>query len=174
MRDLPTPLRRPDIGFIPTPAPVVEAMFTLAPVTSDDVLYDLGCGDGRILITAAQRFGARGVGIDMDGDRIQDCIRHAAAAGVSDRVQFRCQDLYTSQFADATIVILYLLPHLNLKLRPQLLAQLQPGTRILSHDFDMGDWAPETCLQIPIEAGEIATVYTWTIPAPQLLTHTLE
>jgi len=156
--------RRPDIGFIPTPSPVVDALFTLVQVTSDDVLYDLGCGDGRILITAAQRFGARGVGIDIDGDRIQASIRNAAAAEVSHLLQFRCQDLYTSDFKDATIVILYLLPHLNLKLRPHLFAQLQPGTHILSHDFDMGDWLPEKTLQIPIEADEIATLYTWTLP----------
>jgi ribosomal protein L11 methylase PrmA len=139
-------------------------MLSLAQVTADDVLYDLGCGDGRILITAAQRFGARGVGIDIDRDRVQDSIRNAEASGVSDRVQFHCQDLYTSDFREATVVILYLLPHLNLKLRPQLLAQLQPGTRIISHDFDMGDWLPEKSLQIPIEADEIATLYTWTIP----------
>lgn len=156
--------RKPDIGYIPTPPHVVDALLTLAQVTADDVLYDLGCGDGRILITAAQRFGARGVGIDIDGDRVQESTHNAAAAGVSHLVQFHCQDLYTSNFQAATVVILYLLPHLNLKLRPQLFAQLQPGTRIISHDFDMGDWPPEAVLQIPIEANETATLYTWTIP----------
>ncbi len=156
--------RRPDIGYIPTPPHVVDALLTLAQVTADDVLYDLGCGDGRILITAAQRFGARGVGIDIDRDRIQESIHNAEAAGVSHLVQFHCQNLYTSDFKEATVVILYLLPHLNLKLRPQLFAQLQPGTRIISHDFDMGDWQPEAVLQIPIEADETATLYAWTIP----------
>ncbi|GAB4338829.1 MAG: hypothetical protein OHK0047_29280 [Leptolyngbyaceae cyanobacterium] len=156
--------RRPDIGYIPTPPHVVDALFTLAQITTDDVLYDLGCGDGRILITAAQRFGARGVGIDIDRDRVQESIHNAEAAGVAHLVQFYCQDLYTSDFQEATVVILYLLPHLNLKLRPQLFAQLQPGTRIISHDFDMGDWPPEKVLQIPIEADEIATLYAWTIP----------
>ncbi len=158
------PDRKPDIGYIPTPPHVVDALLTLAQVPADDVLYDLGCGDGRILITAAQRFGARGVGIDIDSDRVQESIHNAATAGVSHLVQFHCQDLYRSNFKDATVIILYLLPHLNLKLRPQLLAQLQPGTRIMSHDFDMGDWPPETILQIPIEADETATLYAWTIP----------
>lgn len=156
--------RRPDIGYIPTPPHVVDALLTLTQVTADDVLFDLGCGDGRILITAAQRFGARGIGIDIDRDRVHDSIQNAEAARVSHLVQFYCQDLYSSDFKEATIVILYLLPHLNLKLRPHLFAQLQPGTRIISHDFDMGDWPPETILHIPIEADETATLYTWTIP----------
>ncbi len=164
MHDRQADNRRPDIGYIPTPPHVVDALLTLAQVTVDDVLYDLGCGDGRILITAAQRFGARGVGIDIDRDRVQDSIRNAEAVGVSHLVQFHCQNLYTTNFQEATIVILYLLPHLNLKLRPQLLTQLKPGTRIISHDFDMGDWPPETTLQIPIEADETATLYLWTIP----------
>lgn len=154
---------RPDIGFIPTPLEVVEVMLSLANLTFDDVLYDLGCGDGRILIAAAQRFGVRGVGIDIDGDRIQEATQQAQQAGVAHLVQFRQQDLYESDFSEATVVILYLLPHLNLRLRPTLLAQLKAGDRILSHDFDMGDWKPDAIVQVPIEAGEVATVYRWVV-----------
>lgn len=156
--------RRPDIGFIPTPLNVMEVMLDLAQLSSKDVVYDLGCGDGRILIAAAQRYGVRGVGIDIDPDRIQAANHQAELAGVSHLIQFQQQDLYESDFHEATVVILYLLPHLNLKLRPALWAQLQPGSRILSHDFDMGDWAPNTVIQVPIEADEIATVYHWIIP----------
>lgn len=154
---------KPDIGFIPTPAVVIEGMFDLLQVTPQDVIYDLGCGDGRILIAAAQRFGAQGVGIDVEGDRLQEATAHAKAAGVGDRVSFRHENLYDSDFSPATIVILYLLTHLNLRLKPQLLHQLKPGTRIVSHDFDMGDWIPDQVIQIPIEADEIATLYYWVI-----------
>lgn len=156
---------RPDIGFIPTPTVVVEGMLDLLQVTPQDVIYDLGCGDGRILIAAAQRFGAHGVGIDVDGDRIQEATAHAIAAGVNDRVTFYHQNLYESDFSTATIVILYLLTHLNLKLKPHLFRQLQPGTRIVSHDFDMGDWTPEKVIQIAIEADETATLYYWVMPS---------
>lgn len=155
--------RRPDIGFIPTPTNVMEVMLDLAQLTSKDVVYDLGCGDGRILIAAAQCYGARGVGIDIDFDRIEEANHQAELAGVSHLVRFQQQDLYESNFHEATTVMLYLLPHLNLKLRPALLAQLQPGSRILSHDFDLGDWAPNTVVQVPIDANEIATVYRWVI-----------
>lgn len=155
--------RRPDIGFIPTPSAVINVIIDLAHLSSEDVVYDLGCGDGRILITAAQRYGVRGVGIDIDRDRIQEATQQAELAGVSHLLHFRQQDLYKTDFRDATVVILYLLPHLNLKLRPTLLTQLQSGDRVLSHDFDMGDWPPDTQVKIPIEADEIATVYRWTI-----------
>lgn len=156
--------QKPDIGFIPTPTVVMEGMFDLLQIMPQDVIYDLGCGDGRILITAAQRFGAKGVGIDVDRDRIQEATANAIAARVSDRVTFHHQNLYESDFSSATIVILYLLTHLNLKLRPQLLEQLKPGTRIVSHDFDMGDWTPDQVMHIPIEADEIATLYYWVMP----------
>lgn len=155
--------RRPDIGFIPTPPAVVEVILQVAQLTSQDVVYDLGCGDGRILIAAAQRFGVRGVGIDIDRDRLQVAQQQATNAGVADRLQFRHQDLYECDFRAATVVILYLLPHLNLKLRPTLLAQLKPGDRVISHDFDMGDWQPDTTVEVAIEAGEMATVYRWTV-----------
>ncbi|KAM3100736.1 SAM-dependent methyltransferase [Phormidesmis sp. 146-12] len=152
---------KPDIGYLPTPAEVVEAMLTLAEVTSDDILYDLGSGDGRILITAAQRFGTQGVGIDIDPKRVRQGFENAQRSGVGDRVTFLQQDLFESDFSEATIVILYLLPHLNLKLRPTLLAQLSPGTRILSHDFDMGDWQPDRVVEVQSE--DPAILYLWRI-----------
>ncbi|MDX2241765.1 MAG: class I SAM-dependent methyltransferase [Leptolyngbyaceae cyanobacterium bins.302] len=159
------PTRKPDIGFIPTPPQVVDVILQLAELTPNDVVYDLGSGDGRILIAASQRYGVRGVGIDIDGDRIQKATQQAILAGVNHLIEFRQQDLYESNFRDATVVMLYLLPHLNLKLRPTLLEQLQPGSRILSHDFDLGDWQPDAAVQVAIEAGEVATVYRWLIEA---------
>jgi SAM-dependent methyltransferase len=152
---------KPDIGYLPTPPQVVEAMLTLAEVTSEDILYDLGSGDGRILITAAQRWGTQGVGIDINPKRVRQGFENAKQAGASDLVTFRQQDLFESDFSEATIVILYLLPHLNLKLRPALFAQLSPGTRILSHDFDMGDWQPDRVVEVQSE--DPAILYLWTI-----------
>jgi len=154
---------RPDIGFLPTPPEVVNAMLQIAELDQDDLIYDLGCGDGRILIAAAQRFGTRGVGIDIDRDRVNEATQLAHQAGVAHLLTFHQQNLYESQFDNATVLILYLLPHLNLKLRPQIREQLKPGTRVISHDFDMGDWLPEHMVQIPTQEGEVATVYRWTI-----------
>lgn len=152
-----TPFRKPDIGYIPTPEDVVEAILTLADVKEDDMIYDLGSGDGRILIAAAQKWGTRGVGIDIDPERIHEAQIKAQELGVSDRLEFRHADLYNTDFSNATVVILYLLPHLNLRLRPQLWQQLKPGTRIVSHDFDMGDWQPDQIVKIPEET----TLYYW-------------
>lgn len=154
------PLRSPDIHYVPTPTDVVAAMLKVANVGKNDVVYDLGSGDGRIVISAVKDFGAaRGVGIDIDPQRIKEANENAKAAGVTDRVRFLNQDLFTTNFSDATVVAIYLLPSLNLKLRPKLLAELKPGTRIVSHAFDMGDWLPEHTLDINGEA-----VYMWTIP----------
>lgn len=158
-------MRKPDIGYLPTPQAAVEAILDLAKVTAADVLYDLGSGDGRVLITAAQKFGARGVGIDIDPKRIEQAIENAHQAKVSDRVVFRQQDLFESNFSEATVVVLYLLPHLNLKLRPALFAQLRPGTRIISHDFDMGDWQPNQVKQVVME--DPATLYLWIMEREQ-------
>jgi len=159
------PLRRPDIGFLPTPWPVVEVVFELAALRPQDVFYDLGSGDGRLLVLAAQRFGTRGVGIDIDPDRIQVAAQNAIAAQVSQLVSFRQQDLFTSDFQEATVLFLYLLPHLNLRLRPRLFQQLRPGTRLISLDFDMGDWLPACSRSVPLEiADETATLYYWEIP----------
>lgn len=157
------PLRKPDIAFIPTPERAIDALLDLAQVTASDVVYDLGCGEGQILITAAQRVRSHGVGIDIDSVRIDQAQANAKQAGVSDLLQFRHEDLFESQFEAATVVILYLLPHLNLKLRPALFHQLKPGTRLVSIDFDMGDWRPEQTLKLDIE--EETTLYRWTIPS---------
>jgi predicted O-methyltransferase YrrM len=142
-----TPQREPDVVYVPTPQEVVDKMLALAKVTKDDVIYDLGSGDGRIPITAAQKFGTKGVGIDINPERIQEANANAQKAGVSDRVKFLNQDLFSSNFSEATVVTLYLLPELNVKLRPQLFKQLKPGTRVVSHDFDMGDWKPDQVVQ---------------------------
>jgi ribosomal protein L11 methylase PrmA len=153
---------RPDIGFIPTPQVAIEALLELAAVSTSDVVYDLGCGDGQILITAALKCPIQGIGIDIDPQRIHEAQEKARSFGVSDRIAFRQENLFQSTFTDATVVILYLLPHLNLKLRPALFRQLQPGTRIVSVDFDMGDWLPESVVKLDIE--EETTLYFWRIP----------
>ena len=154
-----TRLGRPDVVYVPTPHPVVDAMLKMAKVGPNDVVYDLGCGDGRIPITAAQRFGARGGGIDIDPVRIGEANENAKAAGVTARVTFLNQDLFTSDFSEATVVTLYLLPSLNEKLMPKLKAELEPGTRIVSHAFDMGSsWPPEKTEQV-----DGKTIYYWTI-----------
>jgi len=155
------PQRKPDIGYIPSPPEVVAAMLTLAEVTSEDILYDLGSGDGRIAIAAAQR-GSRSVGIDIDPERIWEANENALKASVRNRVVFRQQDLFESNFGEATVVVLYLLPQLNLRLRPKLFHQLRPGTRIVSRDFDMGDWKPER--RVLIQLPEECTLYYWVIP----------
>jgi ribosomal protein L11 methylase PrmA len=135
-------------------------MLRLANVNKGDVVYDLGCGDGRIVIAAAEKFGARGVGIDIDPERIQEAQENARKAGVSARVRFRNEDLFEADISEATVVTLYLLPWVNLKLRPKLWSELKPGTRIVSHSHDMGDWKPEKEVEVD---GE--TIYYWTIPA---------
>ena len=156
------PNRKPDIGYIPTPPRLVDAMLTLAKVKEDDLLYDLGSGDGRIVITAAQRFGTRGVGIDIDPKRIEQANRKAYQAGVAELVEFRQQDLFESDFPEATVVVIYLLPHLNLRLRPKLYQQLKPGARVVSRDFNMEDWKPTQIVKVPDEEEE-ATLYYWKI-----------
>jgi precorrin-6B methylase 2 len=155
-------LRAPDVIFVPTPQEVVEAMLKVAKVGKGDVLYDLGSGDGRIPITAAQKYGiARGVGIDISAERIKEANENRIKAGVGDRVTFINADLFESNLSDATVVTLYLLPTLNVKLLPKLLKELKPGTRIVSHAFEMGSWKPEQALKV-----DGRNVYFWTIPAP--------
>ena len=154
-------LRAPDVVFVPTPNDAVDAMLKVAKVGKDDVVYDLGSGDGRIPIMAVQKYNAaRAVGIDINPDRIKEAQANLKAAGVGDRVRFLNEDLFQANISDATVVTLYLLPSLNLKLLPKLLSELKPGTRIVSHAFDMGTWKPEQTLN----AGG-STVYFWTIPA---------
>ncbi len=152
--------QQPDVVFVPTPQEVVDAMLKLANVHQGDVLYDLGCGDGRIPVSAAKEYGIRAVGIDIDPQRIQEANENARKAGVTQLVQFRRQDLFKANFKEASVVTLYLLPELNVKLRPRLLAELKPGTRIVSHQFDMGTWKPDR--KVELSAGR--TIYLWTIP----------
>lgn len=156
------PQRKPDIGYIPTSQEVVGAMLTLAGVTEDDILYDLGSGDGRVVIAAAQQFGTRGVGIEIDLERIREANENAQRTQMSSHVEFRSQDLFESDFSEATVIILYLLPNLHLRLRPELFRQLKPGTRVVSHDFDMGDWKPDQVMHI--QTPDESTLYYWVIP----------
>ena len=155
----PAPLRSPDVIFVPTPQEVVDAMLKLAKVGANDVVYDLGSGDGRIPITAARTYGARGVGIDIDPQRIKEATENLKAAGVGDKVRFLNQDLFTTNISEATVVTLYLLPSLNLKVLPKLNMELKPGTRIVSHAFDMGDIKPQQTMNV-----NGRTIYLWTVP----------
>ena len=152
--------QHPDVIFVPTPQEVVDKMLELAKVGKGDVLYDLGSGDGRIPVTAAVRYGIRATGIDIDPQRIAEANDNAKKNGVSHLVRFRQEDLFKAKFSEATVVTLYLLPDLNVKLRPRLLAELKPGTRIVSHQFDMGTWKPERKLEL-----NGRTIYLWTVPA---------
>jgi ribosomal protein L11 methylase PrmA len=149
----------PDVIFVPTPQEVVEDMLRLANVQKGDVLYDLGSGDGRIAITAAKKYGIRATGIDIDPERIREANANAKKAGVAHLVQFRQEDLFKADFSDATVVTLYLLPDLNVKLRPRLWDDLKPGTRIVSHQFEMGTWKPEKKLE-----SNGRSIYFWTVP----------
>ena len=153
------PARKPDVPYVPTPQPVVDKMLEVAKVGKNDVVYDLGCGDGRIVITAAKERGARGVGIDLNPQRIVEAKANAEAAGVNGQVKFMVGDLFNADFSEATVVTLYLLPDVNRALRPQLWKQLKIGTRVVSHDFDMGpEWPPEK-----VERVGSKTIYYWTI-----------
>lgn len=149
--------------YVPTPQDVVDRMLALAGVTADDVVYDLGCGDGRIVITAAKKYGARGVGVDIDPDRIKESEANAKAAGVESRVSFRMQDAMTVDVSPATVVTLYLLSSSNAKLRPILTKQLRPGARIISHAFGMGDWKPEKTEVFTDAGGTQRTLHRWVV-----------
>ena len=162
LKPLPVQSRGPAVAYASTPEAVIEAMLDLAQVTRDDVVYDLGCGDGRIVVAAAKRLGARGIGIDIDPQRITEADALARREGISDRVTFILGDLFRADFSDATVVMLYLQPQPNLLLRPRLLAELRPGTRVVSHSYDMGDWIPDEVRRV---AGR--RIYLWTIPARQ-------
>jgi SAM-dependent methyltransferase len=148
-----------DVPFVPTPTETVNAMLKLAGVKTTDVVYDLGSGDGRIVIAAARSYGARAVGVDIDPQRIEEARRNAHNAGVTGRVRFINGDLFNADIHEATVVTLYLLPRVNERLKPKLLAELQPGTRIVSHGFDMGDWTPERTVAV----GS-TTIYLWVVP----------
>lgn len=145
--------------YVETSPEVVTAMLKAASVKPDDVVYDLGCGDGRIAIAAAREFGARGVGVDLSPEHIAEARRSAREAGVASRVEFRQQDLFDTDLGKATVVTLYLLPEVNLELRPKLLRELKPGTRVVSHAFDLGDWKPDKQFEV-----NGSRVFLWVVP----------
>jgi SAM-dependent methyltransferase len=152
-----------DVPFVPTPQEVVDRMLALAGIGKSDTLYDLGCGDGRIVVTAARQYGAHGVGIDLNPQRIDEARANARKAGVEKRVSFKVADLFETDLSAASVVSLYLLPDVNLKLRPRLWKQLKPGSRVVSHAFDMGaDWPPERTVEV-----DGRTIYLWTITGAQ-------
>lgn len=155
------PRRQPDVHFLPTPNEVVDAMLQLAGVGPNDVVYDLGSGDGRIVIAAARTYGARGIGIELEPKLVAEATRNAQIAGVSDRVTFKEGDIFEADISEATVVTLFLLSTINDRLRPKLMRELKPGTRIVSHQFPMGDWEPEKEIVVANE-----DVFFWKIPAP--------
>ena len=155
-----SPAMRPDVVFVPTPLQVVDAMLDIADVKAGDVVYDLGSGDGRIVITAARKYGARGVGIEIDPTLVMTATQNAAAAGVSDRVRFVTGNLFAADIREATVITLYLLQSINERLRPKLVRDLKPGTRIVSHVFNMGpEWPPQKMLRVGA-----SPVFLWTTP----------
>jgi precorrin-6B methylase 2 len=163
------PRRQFDVPYVPTTEEAVRAMLKLADVKQADIVYDLGCGDGRIVIAAAKTYGARGVGIDIDPDRIREAKENAKKAGVENLVRFEENDLFQANFREATVVTLFLLPSINLKLRPKLLNELKPGTRVVSNTFDMGDWRPAKEQSLPGAYDDEAAYlshkfFLWTIP----------
>jgi SAM-dependent methyltransferase len=160
-----TTSRTPDVGFVPTPEDVVAGMLRLANVKRGDVVYDLGSGDGRVVITAANRYGARGVGIELNPVWVREAERFAATFGVTDKVSFRVADLFTVDLREATVVMFYLLPAVNRKLAPKLLAELRPGARIVSHEYGLGDW-PADIVEDMVVNGERHRIYVWTVRAP--------
>jgi hypothetical protein len=153
------PSQPPDVPYVPTPQVVVDAMLELGGVKSGDVLYDLGSGDGRIVVTAAKNLGVRGVGIDINPERIQEAEANARQAGVQDLTEFREEDLFKADFSEATVVTMYLLPSVNNRLKPRLLNELKPGTRIVSHAFDIEGWEPQRVVEV-----EGRTIYLWVVP----------
>ena len=148
-----------DVPYVPTPQSVVDKMLDMAKVTGEDYLIDLGSGDGRIPIAAAKRFGAKGMGVDIDGARVQEARTNAINARVEDKVEFRKQDLFDTDLSKATVLTMYLLPRVNLQLRPRILNELKPGTRVVSHNFGMGDWRPDQKIKV-----DGRTIYLWIVP----------
>jgi ribosomal protein L11 methylase PrmA len=151
--------------WVPSDLVVVEAMLTLAAIGPDDVLYDLGCGDGRIVIEAARRFGIRAVGVDLDAKLLAEARGNAHRAGVTDRVLFLEQDLFATDLTDATVVNLYLSADVNMRLQPKLRRELRPGARIVSHDYDLGDWKPEKSVEVSLPERH-HRVFLWRVPSP--------
>lgn len=161
------PKREPDVPYVPTTDQAVSAMLKLAGVKKNDIVYDLGCGDGRIVVAAARDFGARGVGIDINPVRVKEAKANAAKAKVESLVRFEENDLFQADFHEATVVTLFLLPAINLKLRPRLIAQLRPGTRVVSNTFDMGDWKADQEARVDDsdeETGLSQRLFLWVVP----------
>jgi SAM-dependent methyltransferase len=152
-----------EVPYVQTPAVVVDAMLALADLRSQDIVYDLGAGDGRIVIAAARGYGARGVGIEIDPDLVRQARRDAEQAGVAERVRFEVRDLFTTDLREATVVTLYLSPELNARLRPRLLAELRPGARIVSHQFGMAGWEPVRTVQLTVDRRE-HVLHLWIVP----------
>jgi len=150
--------RQPDVIFVPTPPDVVDAMLKLAKVTSNDVVYDLGSGDGRIVIAAAKMYGARGVGIDIDPERVREATANAQSNGVGDKVTFRTEDIFTADISPATVVTLYLSPAVNARLAGKLMMELKAGTRVVSHAFDLGAWKPQQRITV-----NERSIFLWTV-----------
>jgi SAM-dependent methyltransferase len=159
----PTTPAKLDVIFVATDLTIVNAMLTLAGVKRDDVVYDLGCGDGRIVIAAAKEFGARGVGVDLDPQRIREAQANAARAGVADRVTFRVEDVFDTDIQSATVVTLFLSPELNARLRPKLTNQLKAGSRIVSHRYGIGDWLPEKTRTVTVSETR-NHIFLWRVP----------
>ncbi|HEX2650315.1 MAG TPA: class I SAM-dependent methyltransferase [Burkholderiales bacterium] len=158
-----TPGVKLDVPYVSTPAPVVEGILRLAAVRADDIVYDLGCGDGRVVIAAARDFGARGVGIDIDPRRIEEANAAARSAGVQKQVRFAVRDLFETDFSEASVLVLYLFPELNARLKPKILGELRPGARVVSHQFLIGDWPPLKRERF-IVATMDHTAYLWVVP----------
>jgi SAM-dependent methyltransferase len=158
-----TPGIKLDAPYVSTPQQVVDAMLRMAEVGRDDVVYDLGCGDGRIVISAAARFGARGVGVDLDPRRIEEANAAARSAGVAGRVRFVVQDLFQTEFSEASVLALYLFPEMNARLLPKIRAEMRPGARVVSYQFGVGDWAPTRMEGVWV--GELRSeIYLFTVP----------
>lgn len=159
-QDQKRPARKLDVWYVPTTHEVVDRMMTVAKVRTGDVVYDLGCGDGRMVIAAAKKYSTRGVGVDLDPQRIREARANAKRAGVEDLVRFEVGDLFETDMREATVVMLYLLPELNRRLKPKLFAELRPGARVVSHDFDMGsDWPPDEYIKLGNDG-----IYLWIMP----------
>lgn len=166
---LPARALEPRVPYVPTPQDVVDRMLEIAKVGPHDYLIDLGSGDGRIVVTAAKKYGTRGFGVDLDPVRVREGTENARRAGVSEKVAFYQRDLFETKLGDATVITMYLLPQVNIELRPRLL-ELRPGTRLVSHDFDMGDWKPDSHIKMDTQdkyggAGGLSEIYFWVVPA---------
>ncbi len=149
-----------DVPYVPTPTEVVEAMLKVSKVGKNDVVYDLGCGDGRIVITAAKKYGATGIGVDLNPERIKEANANAAENGVANKVKFYEGNLFDFDFSKASVLTLYLLPDVNMKLRPKILSEMRPGSRVVSHAFNMGDWKPDQ--ELTVDGRKI---YLWVVPS---------